>query len=319
MKNLWIVPVLLTSAMLSGCASGLGSVPANANQAEQSAAQDAQDAQASDKGDLEQQVVSLVERFGKKLQMVSLLAPAANVRESMQEHYAEFVTPSLLETWQNDPEHAPGRLGSSPWPDRIEVKDVEKASDDVYRVTGEIIEVTSAEQQGEAAAKRPITLEVRKTGDRWLIADVQLGAYEDAQADSVMYENAEYGFRFVLPSSWKGYSIVTEQWEGMSLEESQADKPVAVGPIITIRHPKWTAETPRQDIPIMVFTVEQWDALSQEKFHIGAAPINPRELGRNAKYVFALPARYNFAFPEGYEEVENILSNNPLQPIEVHS
>jgi hypothetical protein len=48
-------------------------------------------------------------------------------------------------------------------------------------------------------------------------------------------------------------------------------------------------------------------------FHIGAAPINPKELGRNNNYVFALPARYNFAFPEGFEEVNNIIENNPLK------
>jgi hypothetical protein len=28
--------------------------------------------------------------------------------------------------------------------------------------------------------------------------------------------------------------------------------------------------------------------------------------------VFALPARYNYAFPTRYEEVEKILSSNPL-------
>jgi hypothetical protein len=36
-------------------------------------------------------------------------------------------------------------------------------------------------------------------------------------------------------------------------------------------------------------------------------------LGRNNRYVFALPARYNFAFPEGYEEVEKILESKPLE------
>ncbi|QHQ61916.1 hypothetical protein Ana3638_14920 [Anaerocolumna sedimenticola] len=66
----------------------------------------------------------------------------------------------------------------------------------------------------------------------------------------------------------------------------------------------------------MVFTLSQWDAMQQDKFHIGAAPINPEELGRNSKYVFALPARYNFAFPAGYEEVENIMVNAPLTPTE---
>ena len=63
----------------------------------------------------------------------------------------------------------------------------------------------------------------------------------------------------------------------------------------------------------MVLTVSQWNLLQQEKFHIGAAPVNPSELGRNIRYVFALPARYNYAFPTGYKEVEQILRDDPLQ------
>jgi hypothetical protein len=53
--------------------------------------------------------------------------------------------------------------------------------------------------------------------------------------------------------------------------------------------------------------------MQKDEFHIGAAPINPSELGRNATYVFALPARYNYAFPTGYEEVDEILKGNPLR------
>ena len=68
-----------------------------------------------------------------------------------------------------------------------------------------------------------------------------------------------------------------------------------------------------QDIPIMVFTVDQWSALQREEFAVSAAPIGPSELGRNSKYVFALPARYNFSYLTGYEEVEDILSRNPLR------
>jgi len=63
----------------------------------------------------------------------------------------------------------------------------------------------------------------------------------------------------------------------------------------------------------MVLTVGQWNSLQQNKFHIGAAPINPSELGRNSRYVFALPARYNYAIPTGYEEVAKILQDKPLQ------
>ena len=66
----------------------------------------------------------------------------------------------------------------------------------------------------------------------------------------------------------------------------------------------------------MIFTLDQWDSLQKGSFHVGAAPINPTELGRNTGYVFALPARYNYAFPAGYEEVEEILKNNPIQTID---
>jgi hypothetical protein len=132
---------------------------------------------------------------------------------------------------------------------------------------------------------------------------------------SIIYENKQYGFLFTLPETWKGYTIVTNQWEGYDAN-SQGQNIIATGPIILIRHPLWTAATPRQDIPIMVFTIDQWDRLQRDEFHIGAAPINPSELGRNSKYVFALPARYNFAFLPGWEEVQKILDSKPLTPIE---
>ena len=130
---------------------------------------------------------------------------------------------------------------------------------------------------------------------------------------STVYKNAEYGFSFTLPESWKDYSIVNDKWEGLSVGGAQGEAIVESGPMILIRHPEWTASNPRQDIPIMIFTVNQWNLLQQDKFHIGAAPIGPSELGRNDQYVFALPARYNFAYPTGYEEVEDILKSNPLQ------
>lgn len=135
-------------------------------------------------------------------------------------------------------------------------------------------------------------------------------------ATSTEYRNAQYGFSFSLPLSWEGYSIVTEQWEGFfpnnTNEPNQGDAP-GYGPEILIRHPEWTASNPRQDIPIMVFTPAEWDLVQQGKLTIGAAPIPPSELGRNTTYVFALPARYNYAFPTGYEDVEKILAGNPLK------
>lgn len=132
------------------------------------------------------------------------------------------------------------------------------------------------------------------------------------EQQQIIYKNTQYGFNFLLPVSWEGYYIIISKWEGYT-PGAKGDVAVEQGPIISIRHPKWTSANPRQDIPIMVFTLAQWDSLQQGKFHIGAAPINPSELGRNTKYLFALPARYNYAFLVGFEEVAKILEGNPLQ------
>lgn len=131
------------------------------------------------------------------------------------------------------------------------------------------------------------------------------------------YTDNKYGFEFTLPDSWKEYSVVVERWEGYINQDTAGETMTEEGPEILIRHPQWSEESPRQDIPIMIFTIKQWDDIEQEKFHIGAAPINPTELGRNNRYVFAIPARYNYAFPTGYEEVEKILESSPLRAFDV--
>lgn len=134
----------------------------------------------------EEAVRDLVEDFGKKLQTVSLQAPQDIVSESLKENYGVFVSPALLEKWQSEPQTAPGRMVSSPWPDRIEILDVRNLSETEYEVKGEIIEITSVEQvNGGAAAKEPITLLVKKLEDSWLIDSVTLGNYyaEPAEKD----------------------------------------------------------------------------------------------------------------------------------------
>jgi hypothetical protein len=278
------------------------------------AAQTSQTAVAPDQSNEtdEMAVRSMVEEFGKRLQMVSLLAPKELLDTSMQENYGGLVAPELITQWQNDSQKAPGRMASSPWPDRIEISVINKSPENTYDVKGELIEITSVEKEnGGAAAKRPIMLVAEKTGDRWLITSVTIGEYEDK--NQITYENIQYGFTFSLPAGWKGYSIVTGQWEGMATDEKQEGEIAATGPIISIRHPEWTSQNPRQDIPIMVFTLDQWKALQQDEFHIGAAPIGPGKIGQNSGCVFAIPARYNYAFPIGYEEVEKILKGNPLK------
>ena len=62
----------------------------------------------------------------------------------------------------------------------------------------------------------------------------------------------------------------------------------------------------------MIFTPAEWDLIQQEKLSLGVAPIGPTELGKNGKFIFALPARYNYAFPVGFEEVDQIIQTKPL-------
>ena len=84
-------------------------------------------------------------------------------------------------------------------------------------------------------------------------------------------------------------------------------------PELTIRNPQWTLANNWQGIPIIIFTPDQWSAVLAANLSVSAAPIPPSELGSNTQYVFALPARYNYAYPEGWQEVQTILQGNPLQ------
>lgn len=129
---------------------------------------------------------------------------------------------------------------------------------------------------------------------------------------SVVYFEKKYGFRFFLPKSWKGYSILVEEWTGRPVTEEAESKTQhpETGPEIIVRHPLWTDDHPRQDIPIMIFTHAQWKLIHNHELAVSAAPVPPCELSHNAQYVFGLPPRYNFAFETGYEEVGKILARN---------
>jgi len=115
---------------------------------------------------------AVVEQFGRQLRMVSLLAPEEDLKQSIRDHYGEYVTGELLEAWLNDPSAAPGRLVSSPWPDRIEIGEITAAPGDSCEVTGEIIEITGDE---EIAAKIPVTLRLVRQDGKWRISEFAAG------------------------------------------------------------------------------------------------------------------------------------------------
>jgi hypothetical protein len=130
-------------------------------------------------------------------------------------------------------------------------------------------------------------------------------------SDAVEYTNTKYGFRFSLPSGWKGYTIVTEQWEASDAQKGAMDR----GPIVYIRHPDWSKENPREDIPIMIFTLSQWESVEHGDYFVGGTAIVPGELGRNRKYAFAVSRRVEESEAPGAKEVNEILQHRPLHPI----
>lgn len=118
----------------------------------------------------EADIRALVESFGKKLQTVSLLA--SDAAQEMQKQYSEFVSPTLLDMWMSDVLNAPGRMVSSPWPDRIEITTLTRESPDKYRITGFVVEITSTEiASGKAANKIPVHMIAERDQGRWLITE----------------------------------------------------------------------------------------------------------------------------------------------------
>lgn len=127
----------------------------------------------------------------------------------------------------------------------------------------------------------------------------------DIFADGIInYSNDEYGFIITLPISWDGYAIITEEWYGYHENDI-----IQTGSEIIIRNPTWAEDEIYQDIPIMVFTHDQWEQVGDDGgFHVSAGG-SPSEIGRNSEYVFALRPRYDHIDARGVEEVRNIIKN----------
>jgi hypothetical protein len=114
------------------------------------------------------------------------------------------------------------------------------------------------------------------------------------QVDSPLtYHDATYGLEFSLPGDWRGYSVLSQQWEAQKYNQDR-DAAVFVGrgPIIVLRHPLWRVDDRYQDIPILVFTREQWDADRKGDLTIFAGGIES-EICHNTRYVFATNSRFN--------------------------
>jgi hypothetical protein len=116
--------------------------------------------------DAQSTIRELVGRLGARLKNVSLLGPADEVRDAIRREYEPLVTAELLQRWLADPATAPGRLTSSPWPERIEILETRPIGGR-FEVHAEIVEATSA----DAVARRvPVAIEVVPVNGQWRIS-----------------------------------------------------------------------------------------------------------------------------------------------------
>jgi hypothetical protein len=131
---------------------------------------------------------NVVLQFGARLKQVPLLAPDSTRTRAIQSQYAGLVSPLLLADWSDNPRHAAGRLTSSPWPERIEIRTMARKSNRVFVVDGEIVERTSADSASESG-RIQVRMALWRAGRRWMIQDYAQGPPESPAATAHAEEN----------------------------------------------------------------------------------------------------------------------------------
>lgn len=118
-------------------------------------------------GKHEGDVRTTVAAFGNELNSVSVLSPEA--ADQITQSYGPYVSEELLASWVAEPQLAPGRISSSPWPDHIEVDTVTMNEAGAYDVMGRVMLKTSTGDAGII----PVSLTVSDVGGSFLITRYQ--------------------------------------------------------------------------------------------------------------------------------------------------
>lgn len=171
-----------------------------------------------DQGKQTDQVAEFVRHFGEQLKEVSLIAPDAS--EQIKKQYGPYVADDLLSGWEEDPESAPGRLTSSPWPEGLVVKSVTKATstENTYKVTAHLILMTSKERASvdtsDNAGWQYVTLtvvtvagsekKITPEANRWEITKYQLHPFAPGFDDDV----SSTGLLIVRSDTEDGFTAV---------------------------------------------------------------------------------------------------------------
>lgn len=125
----------------------------------------------------------------------------------------------------------------------------------------------------------------------------------------LVYRDQTFGFSIDLPESWRGYTVnhIKDDIYDVTGKVKTNNGVVDSFEIIELHHPAEDAQNPREDMPVYIFRPEQWEHIQNGEWSVGAAPIPPSVLGRNSRWIITLPARYNYDFKTGWEEVDELV------------
>jgi len=133
------------------------------------------------------EATDLLTAFGAELKDVALLGSPETVSASLAQEYGAYLAPELLAAWQADPSLAPGRLTSSPWPDRIDVVSVTQVLEDrAYQAEVNVIEVAHGVSGEEEVSRYPASVRIEERAGKLLIAEFQKGEYTNLPARMVV-------------------------------------------------------------------------------------------------------------------------------------
>jgi hypothetical protein len=159
-------------------------------------------------------VRALITDFGTKLQMVPLLAPAAERKAAMETYYKFHVAPELIAQWAPEGAEALGRSTSSPWPERIEIADVQKTAPGAYKVEANVIEVANIASTTQVVAVYPVTFALEERGTQLLIVKMEKGPYSE-----IPHRQTVVGFWECLPHK-AGQPTTEECALGIAVDQS---------------------------------------------------------------------------------------------------
>lgn len=108
----------------------------------------------------EQKIRDVIGQFAKALQVIDPVNPKETNIKIIQDHYAPFASPLLMEGWTQDPTRAPGRIVPGSEPERIDIVLIDKDDDGAYDVQGRVV---------AGSAQYPVAIKLRYQNDRWVM------------------------------------------------------------------------------------------------------------------------------------------------------